>query len=80
MTSTASVLLKESDITEASDAGRKPAELGKANLFFWKLFKRDRESTARKKKVSFLWFTSYDAGPLVAISQIRVNVKHGMLL
>ena len=31
--STAPVLLMESDITEASVAGRKPAELGKANLF-----------------------------------------------
>ena len=33
-TFTAPVLLKESDITEASVAGRKPAELGKANLLF----------------------------------------------
>ena len=31
-TSTAPVLLKESDISEASDAGREPAELGEANL------------------------------------------------
>jgi len=31
----APVLLKESDITEASLAGRKSAELGKANLLFW---------------------------------------------
>ena len=49
--STAPVLLKESDITEASVAGRKPAELGKANLLFWQRFKRDRESTARKMTV-----------------------------
>jgi len=34
-TSTAPALLKESDITDASDAGRKPAELEKANLLFW---------------------------------------------
>ena len=34
-TSTASVLIKESDITDASDAERKPAELEKANLLFW---------------------------------------------
>ena len=33
-TSTAPVLLKESDVTEASVSGRKPAELGKACLFF----------------------------------------------
>ena len=33
-TSTAPVLLKKSDITEASVSGRKPAELGKASLFF----------------------------------------------
>ena len=33
--STAPVLLKESDIPEARLAGRKPAELGKANLLFW---------------------------------------------
>ena len=33
-TATATVLLKESDITEASVAGRKPAELEKANLLF----------------------------------------------
>jgi len=39
------------DITEASDAGRKPGELGKANLLFWQRFKRDRESTARKTTV-----------------------------
>ena len=50
-TSTAPVLLKEIDITEASVAGRKPAELGKANLSFWQRYKRDRESTARKTTV-----------------------------
>jgi len=51
-TSTAPVLVKESrDVTEASDAGRKPAELGKGNLLFWQRFKRDRESTARKTTV-----------------------------
>ena len=33
-TSTAPVLLKESDIPEASLAGKKPADLGKANLLF----------------------------------------------
>ena len=32
--STAPVLLKESEIPKASFAGRKPAELGKANLLF----------------------------------------------
>jgi len=32
--SAAPVLRKESDIPEASDVGRKPAELGKANLLF----------------------------------------------
>ena len=73
-TSTAPVLLKESDITDASVAGRKPAELGKANLLFWQRFKRDRQSTAR------LMFTSNDAVRLVSISQIRVTVKHGMFL
>ena len=41
-TSIAPVSLKESDITEASLAGRKPAGLGKANLLFWQRFKRDR--------------------------------------
>ena len=50
-TSTTPVLLKESDITEASDAGRKPAEMGKANFLFWQRCKRDRESTARKRAV-----------------------------
>ena len=44
-TSKAPVLLKESDIPEASLAVRKPAELGEANLLFWLLLKRDREST-----------------------------------
>jgi len=52
-TCTAPVLLKESDITEASDVGGKPAQLGKANLLFWQRFKRDRESTARKTMVCF---------------------------
>jgi len=56
------------------------AELGKANLLFWQRFKHDRESTAHKTTVYFLWFTSNDAGPLVTISQIRVKVKHGMFL
>jgi len=79
-TSVGPVLLKESDITEANDARRKPAEVGKANLLFWKRFKCDRENTARKTIVYFLWFTSNDAGPLVTISQIRVKVKHGMYL
>jgi len=32
-TSTAPVLLKESDVTDACDAGRKPGELRKANFF-----------------------------------------------
>ena len=41
-TSIAPVLLKENDDSEAFLAGRKPAELGKANLLFWQ---RDREST-----------------------------------
>ena len=50
-TSTVPVLLKESDITEASVAGRKPTELGKANLLFWQPLKRDRESAARKTTV-----------------------------
>ena len=63
-TSTAPVVLKESDITEASVAGRKPAELGKANLLFWQRFKCGCESTARKTTVYFLMFTSNDAGPL----------------
>ena len=43
-TSTAPVLLKESDIPETSLAGRKPAEFGKANVLFWQRFKRDREN------------------------------------
>jgi len=73
-TSRAPVLLKKSDITEASDAERKPAELGKANLLFWQRFKRDRESTTRKMTLYFLWFTSNDAGPVVTISHISVNV------
>jgi len=50
-TSTAPVLLEESYITEAYDAGRKAAELGEANLLFWQRFKRDCESTARKTTV-----------------------------
>ena len=57
-TSTAPVLLKENGIPEASHAGRKPAELEKANLLFWQRFKRDRESTAPKTTVFFLMFTS----------------------
>ena len=77
-TSTVPVLLKDRHITEASVAGRKPAELGKVNLSFWQLFKRDRESTARKMTVYFPMFTSNDVGALVTISQIRVKVKHGM--
>jgi len=52
-TSTAPVLLKESDITEASDAKRKPAKLRKVGLLFWQRFKRDHESTARKTTVCF---------------------------
>ena len=44
-TSKAPVLLKESDIPEASLAVRKPAELGEANLLFWLLLKHDCEST-----------------------------------
>ena len=52
-TSIAPVLLKENDIPEAGLAGRKPAELGKANLLFWQLFKHDRESTALKTTVCF---------------------------
>jgi len=82
-TSTAPVLLKESDITEASLAGRKSAELGKANILFWQRFKRDRQSTACKTTVCFLMFTSNDADPLATISKlnvtsVRVKVKHGM--
>ena len=50
-TSTAPVLLKESDIPEASLAGRKQADLVKANLLFWLPFKGDHESTARKTSV-----------------------------
>jgi len=57
-TSAAPVLRKESDITEAIDVGRKPAELGKANLLFWQRF------TGRKMTVYFLWFTSNDARAL----------------
>ena len=52
--STAPVLLKDSDIAEASVAGRKPAELGKANLLFWQPLQCDRESTARKTTVCLL--------------------------
>ena len=80
-TSTDPVLLKGSDITEASVAERKPAELRKANLLFWQRLKRDCESTARKTTVHFLMFTTNDVGPPVSISQIcRVKVKHGMFL
>ena len=78
-TCTAPVLLKESDITKASDAGRKPAELGKANLLLWQRFKRDRANTARKTTVYFLCFTWNDAGLLVTINQIRVKVKQAMI-
>ena len=69
-TSTVPVSLKGSDITEASVAGRKPAELGKANLLFWQLFKSDRECTARKTTGYFLMFTctSNDVGALVTRS------------
>ena len=70
---------KESDITEASDAGRKLAELGKANLLFWQRFKRDHANTARKTTVYFLCFTSNDAGLLVTINQIRVKVKQAKI-
>ena len=68
------VLLKESDITEAVVAGRKPAELEKANILFWQRLKSDRERTAPKTMEHFLMSTSNDAG------QIRVKVKHGMFL
>ena len=44
-------LLNESDIPEASLAGRKPADVGKATLLFRRPFKLDRESTARKTTV-----------------------------
>ena len=50
-TSTPPVFLKESDITEASVAGRKPSELRKANLLFWQRLQCDGESTARKTTV-----------------------------
>ena len=40
--STAPVLLKKSGTPEASLAGRKPAELGKAILLFLQRFKRRR--------------------------------------
>ena len=63
------LLLKESDITEAIVAGRKPAELGKANLLFWQRLKHDRDRTARKTMEYFLMSTSNDAG------QIRVKVN-----
>ena len=69
-TSTAPVLLKENDIPEASLAGRKPAELGKANLLFWQRFKRDRESTARKTTVCFLMFTSNDTYRLATVKAL----------
>ena len=38
-------------MTEASDARRKPAEMGKADHLFWQRFKRDCESTACKRTV-----------------------------
>jgi len=49
--STVPVLLMESDIPEASLAGRKPVELENADLLFWQQFKHDRESTARKMMI-----------------------------
>ena len=49
------VLPKESDIPEASPAGRKSAELGNGNLLFWQRFKHDRESEARRKTVIWLY-------------------------
>ena len=52
-TSTAPVLLKESNIPEASLAEKRPAELGKANLLFWQRFKRDRDNTVRNTTVCF---------------------------
>ena len=73
--STAPVLLKENDIPEASLAGRKPAELGKANLLFWQLFKCDRESTARKTTVCFLMFTSNDTYRLATTTKLKVNLE-----
>ena len=71
-TSAAPVLLKENDIPEASLAGRKPAELGKANLLFWQLF--NRESTARKTTVCFLMFISNDT------YRLATTTKHCILL
>ena len=50
-TSTVPVLPKESEIPEDSLAGRKPADLGKANVLFWQPFKRDRQNTARRMSV-----------------------------
>jgi len=49
--STVPVSLMESDISEASLAGRKPVELENADLLFWQQFKRDRESTACKMMI-----------------------------
>ena len=53
-TSTALVLLMEGDITKASDAGRKPAKLEKANLLFWQRFKQDCEAQLVKRRYIFL--------------------------
>jgi len=71
-TSKAPVLLKESDITEASDAGRKQAELERL------IFCLSSDSTVivkaqlvRRRFVLFM-FTSNVAGLLVTIRQIRV--------
>ena len=74
-TSTVPVLLKESDIPEASLAGREPAELGKTNILFWQLFKPDRESTARKTTVCFLMFTSNDTCCLATTTKPNVNLE-----
>ena len=67
-TSTAPVLRKEIDIPEASLAGKKPTELGKAIFFFGSdLSVIALESTARKTMVCFLMFTSNDANSLTTI-------------
>ena len=74
--STASVLLKESDIPEACLAERKPADLRKL-IFSFRSYLSVIVKAACKTMICFLMFSSNDADPLPAIindkSEINTN-------
>lgn len=74
---TAPVLLKGSDIPEASLPGRKPAGLENANVLFWWRFMCDHERTGYKPTVCFLEFASHDMY-LLATTYIYIYVSNNM--